>query len=225
MPISNLSPHRAISKSFARLLFTSTLLITSLIVLMGCTAPNYVWPAYDKITLFANKTVNPDDNNRPSPIQVKIYELAARTTFDNLDFQSLFNNGSTLLSDELISEETFVIQPNETLSHKIELNKTATHVAIVAAYRKIDGARWKHIYPIKFYGYYKHAIELTSNGIIVQQSERSAESEDTKKNTTAKDPHPSSDTEQKPNSSEFEKTLDNEKIDKNKRIESSILST
>ncbi len=154
----------------------------------GCTAPNYVWPPYDKITLYANPNVNPDDNNRPSPIRIKIYELAARTTFDNLDFQGLFINGSTLLSDELISEETFVIQPNETLSHKIGLSKAATHIAIVAAYRKIDEARWKHIYPVKSYGYYKHAIEFTNDAIEIKKSERSNKSEEPNEQKRARNP-------------------------------------
>ena len=162
-------------------------------LMTGCTAPNYIWPAYDKITLHANLNVNPDDNQRPSPIQVKVFELSARTTFDNLDFQSLFNNGGTLLSDELISEKTFFIQPNETISHTIELNKESTHIAIVAAYRKIDSARWKHIYPIKFYGYYKHTIDLTSEAIEVRKSERSNKSEEGKRRektkTARKDRH------------------------------------
>lgn len=152
--------------------------MTSAILLSGCSAPNYVWPAYDKITLYANKNVNPDANNRPSPIQVKIYELAARTTFDNLDFHGAFVNGNTLLSDELISEEAFVIQPNETLTHKVVLDKTATHIAIIAAYRNIDEARWKHIYPIKYYGYYNHTIELTHDALEVKKSERQNTSED-----------------------------------------------
>ncbi len=181
----------SISDKISSLLKWLTICFSFILLLNGCTAPNYVWPAYDKISLYADLDVNPDDNERPSPIQVKVYELAARTTFDNLDFQGLFNNGTAQLSDELISEKTFFIQPNETISHKIELNKSATHIAIVAAYRKIDSARWKYIYPVKSYGYYKHSIEFTSNAVEIRKSERSKHSEENERsgntNTKRKD--------------------------------------
>jgi|GEM_PF-904411 len=149
-------------------LWTIILFLTTLLTgLVGCgSVTSRVWTPYDKISMTASKNVNPDGNLRPSPIQVKVFELSSRTTFDNVDFEGLFYQGETLLSDELLSKATFTIQPKETLKHEILLNKQAKFVAILAAYRNIDSARWKHIYKVKPHGHYRHTITLGDNGII-----------------------------------------------------------
>jgi type VI secretion system protein VasD len=141
------------------------LLVLSLSGLCGCSMISAIWPPYAKLTIIADKRMNPDINQRPSPVQIKVLELSSRNTFDNLDFESLFYQGKTLLSDELLSEVTLTIQPEETLLHRVNLHQESSFIAVLSAYRNIDGARWKHIYEVKPHGHYKHTITLTHNAI------------------------------------------------------------
>ncbi|GAB1269909.1 hypothetical protein NBRC116493_31620 [Aurantivibrio infirmus] len=134
--------------------------------LSSCATTSKVWKPYDRLTFHASARLNPDGNDKPSPIQLKVYELSSRTTFDNQDFDGLFNNGETLLSDELLSSKILILQPKETLEHQIDLKNKTSFVAVLAAYRNIDTARWKHIYAVKPYGHYKHDISLGPNAII-----------------------------------------------------------
>lgn len=131
----------------------------------GCSITAKVWKPYDKVTISSAKNTNPNGKGRPSPIQVKIYELASRSTLDNLDFDRAFYNAETLLSDELISTAEYTIQPGDEVQHVIKLTKLSRFVAIVAGFIDIDNARWKHIYKVKPHGHYSHFITINAKEI------------------------------------------------------------
>lgn len=139
-----------------------SLLIIYLGLLSSCTVTSKVWKPYDKILINTAKDVNQDANGQASPIQIKIYELSSRSTFDNLNFERAFYDAKTFLSDELLSEYDFTLQPKETLEHTINLQKTAKYVAILAGYIDIDNARWKHTYTVKSKSYQSHKITLNT---------------------------------------------------------------
>ncbi|VAW45386.1 hypothetical protein MNBD_GAMMA03-1707 [hydrothermal vent metagenome] len=142
-------------------------MLTTLLNIAGCTSvSNYVWTPYAKISIVADKDVNPDLNNRPSPVQIKIYELSSRTTFDNLNFDALFNHSEAQLSDELLTEATFFLQPGETLNHEITMQEQASYIAVLAAYRDIDNVKWRYLYKVEPQGYYWHNLILNNTGII-----------------------------------------------------------
>jgi type VI secretion system protein VasD len=142
------------------------LLLFGIVLVSACSTTSKIWTPYDRVAITASKDVNPDGNQRPSPVQVKIYQLSSRTTFDNLDFDQLFYQGETLLSDQLLSQSSFMLQPKESITHEVALKETAAFVAVIAAYRDVDSARWKHIYDVKPYGHYTHKLVLGPNAII-----------------------------------------------------------
>lgn len=133
---------------------------------LGCSTAAKVWKPYDDITVSSSQTVNPDGNQRPSPVQFKIYELSSRSTFDNLSFDRAFYDAKTFLSDELISEVSYTLQPSSTIEHRVKLQKNTYFIAIVAGYINIDDARWKHVYDVKPYGHYSRDITLGAQGIV-----------------------------------------------------------
>lgn len=137
-----------------------------LIVISACSTTAKVWQPYDNIDIAASDNVNPDGKGFASPIQIKIYELTSRSTFDNLDFERAYNNAQTLLSDELVSEAVITLQPNESIRHNIALNENTRFIAIIAGFINIDSTRWKHVYDVNPFGYYNHEITLNDKGII-----------------------------------------------------------
>ncbi|GAB1261909.1 type VI secretion system lipoprotein TssJ [Aurantivibrio plasticivorans] len=155
------------------------LLILLFPLLKACAVSNMIVSPYDNIEITASDSVNPDNNERPSPIQVKIFELSDRATFDNLDFEKLFYQSDALLSDQLLSSGDFILQPSEKLEYKVQLQPGASYIAILAGYRDIDSAKWKHAYKVKDTGYYQHAFYLDENAIkaIVKKTNSSSVSE------------------------------------------------
>ncbi len=143
-------------------LFTT---FVALSILSSCATTAKVWKPYDNITIITTSDVNPDGLGKPSPIQIKIYELSSRSTFDNLDFDRAFYEAKTMLSDELISDAEYTIQPSDTIEHKIDLQKTANFIAILGGFIDIDNARWKHVYEVSPYGHYDREITIDKQGI------------------------------------------------------------
>lgn len=136
--------------------------------LAGCGVNRYVMDPYDTVKLELSRAVNPDKAGRPSPVAIKIYELSTRTTFDNLDFEGATYNATTFLSDELLSEQSYILQPGEKLEYKIKLARTARYIAIVAGFRAIDSAKWKLVYPVNSNWYGSHEVLVTADEVILK---------------------------------------------------------
>jgi len=168
------------------------ILLISLLNTVACSTTAKVWKPYDDITIEAKSSINPDGKNRSSPIQIKIYELSARSTFDNLDFDRAFYNAKTFLSDELISDAEYTIQPSETITHTVDLQKSAHFIAILAGFIDIDNARWKHVYQVKPYGHYKHRLTISEKDIIAGKIEEEIEQPTQKKETFKEEKNDSS---------------------------------
>ncbi|MEJ2681975.1 MAG: type VI secretion system lipoprotein TssJ [Gammaproteobacteria bacterium] len=131
----------------------------------GCAITAKFWPPFERQVITATTQVNPDLNKRPSPVQVKILQLSERATFDNLTYDQIFFQGHVLLSDALLSESSFVLQPNEQVKHIEALNENVAFIAVVAAYRDIEHARWKHVYTVKPYSHKTTHLKLDNDGI------------------------------------------------------------
>lgn len=142
------------------------LCLSVILFICACSTTAKIWKPYDNITITAGASVNQDANKRASPVQIKIYSLSSRSTFDNLDFDRAFYNAKTLLSDELLSEAEYTVQPSETAEHTVNLTKNTHFIAILAGFIDIDNARWKHVYKVKPHGHYNHSITINENSII-----------------------------------------------------------
>ncbi|WP_221801093.1 type VI secretion system lipoprotein TssJ [Oceanobacter mangrovi] len=132
----------------------------------GCSVVTTVWKPFDQIRLIATEDVNPDGSGRSSPVQVRIYQLSSRTTFDNMSFDEIYFHGEELLSDELLSMDELILQPGESVLQKVPLTAKATHIAVVAAFRNLDASHWKFVYDIKSYGHYTHAVTISADDVL-----------------------------------------------------------
>ncbi|QIT55815.1 type VI secretion system lipoprotein TssJ [Aquisalimonas sp. 2447] len=119
------------------------------VMVSGCAWFGDAFPRYTDVTITASEQANPDDSGRPSPVALKVYELKRRDTFDNLDFDAAFDNADVVLSDELLASAEFMLQPGESVTHRIDLDDDGAYVGVVAAYRQIDDARWRLVNPVE----------------------------------------------------------------------------
>jgi type VI secretion system protein VasD len=105
-------------------------------------------PARLATAITATAGVNPDARKRASPVLVRVYELKADTTFNNADFMSLYQGDATTLAADLVHREEFMLQPGESRKLDRLLDEKARFVAVFAAYRDIEKARWRAIAPL-----------------------------------------------------------------------------
>lgn len=129
----------------------------------------YVATPSDKITLKAAGDVNPDIDGRASPVAVKVYELSSRATFDTLDFDQSWNNATVVLSDQLLSSVDYVLLPKQSKEHNVVLRPNTRFIAIVAAYRDIDRAKWKVVYAVNSNWFHHHKVRLGAAGMELKE--------------------------------------------------------
>ncbi|KVN31387.1 type VI secretion system lipoprotein TssJ [Burkholderia ubonensis] len=96
----------------------------------------------------AAPTVNPDDRNRAAPIVVRVYELKTDGAFNAADFFTLQDRDRTVLADDLVAREQFLLRPGEHRAIKRKADPATTALGVVAAYRDLPHAVWRAVYPL-----------------------------------------------------------------------------
>jgi type VI secretion system protein VasD len=104
-------------------------------------APNATVKA--SMTISTTADINPDSNNRPSPIVVRIYQLKTDAAFAAADFFALFDDDKKALGPELISRDEFVLGPAERRTIDVTVAAETRYVGAVAAFRDIRNAQWR----------------------------------------------------------------------------------
>ncbi|BCG65726.1 MAG: type VI secretion system protein VasD [Methyloprofundus sp.] len=122
------------------------LILLSLLVL-GCSAstekPVDTEPLAITTQVAVSAMVNPDINNRASPIVVRIYELQSLGKYTESDFSELFEKYESILGAELIRSEQYHLNPGDNRILKEDLAAGTEFIAVVAAYRDLNQAIWR----------------------------------------------------------------------------------
>jgi len=133
-----------ISFSFKNFIFISTFLFLSGCGIFGGTPD----PVTMELTITASEKLNPDIENRASPIVIRIYQLTHIDSFNNSDFFALYENDQSILAKDLKYREEMEIKPSLTIITPLEINPDSKYIAVLAAFRDLDKAQWKSILEI-----------------------------------------------------------------------------
>ena len=87
--------------------------------------------------------VNPDINNRPSPIVMRVYELKNLGNYAESDYYDLFENYESVLGGDLLASEKYHLKPGDTYALKKSVAPETQYIAVIAAFRDINRAMWK----------------------------------------------------------------------------------
>ncbi len=87
--------------------------------------------------------VNPDSSGRPSPLMIRIYELAATDKFDSADFFDLTDDPAAVLGADLLDVEPKMLAPGDSQPYEAEYDPNTRYIGIVAGYRDIHRATWR----------------------------------------------------------------------------------
>lgn len=100
-------------------------------------------PVKVKLTLAASADVNPDAQNRPSPIVVRIYQLKDDAGFKDADYFALYDKEAATLTAALVSRVEFELAPGEKHTADYSVSPDTRYIGVAAAYRDIRNAQWR----------------------------------------------------------------------------------
>ena len=117
-------------------------------MLVGCAGPTPSMPAPYTVVITADDKLNPDRNGKPTPVQVKVYRLKGVTAFNSSDFFSMYEKDDQILASELVSKESFTLQPGEAKVLMGKANVDERVLGVFVAYRDLDTAVWRGVAPL-----------------------------------------------------------------------------
>jgi type VI secretion system protein VasD len=112
------------------------------LVLTGCGKPQHI-RILGQIDTASD--VNPNDRGRPSPVVVRVYQLRTPGVFQTAEFFSLYDDEVSTLGRDLIAREEMVLEPNENLLYRREMDLETRYVGVIAAFRDLEDARWRSV--------------------------------------------------------------------------------
>lgn len=145
---------------------TVSLLFAVMGLLPGCSSVS----PYSKLTkldltLTASEQVNPDLHGRPSPIVVRLMSLRHPVAFENADFFSLYGRAEHTLPKDLLNSEELELRPGEQVVLKLSVEPASRYVGVLAAYRDLPHAQWRHVLPVTGQALTRAELVLDQAGI------------------------------------------------------------
>ena len=125
-------------------------------------------PPQAVIKVQAANYLNPDLNGSAKPVVITLYQLKIPYSFQQADFDVLYMNSSQVLAGDLLDKQTLEARPGETMDITQSLNDGTAYLGFVAAYRNIEGAKWKEVLQLPHKKKIKIKLNLQAQGIAAQ---------------------------------------------------------
>src|SRR5271167_4330924 len=119
------------------------LVLAACTMFAACASAPKPQPVNVKLNIVVSADVNPDAQNRPSPIVVRIYQLKDDAAFKDADFFALYDKEQATLAASMISRQEFEVAPGTQKTVDYQLSLDARFVGVAAAYRDIRNASWR----------------------------------------------------------------------------------
>lgn len=102
-----------------------------------------------KLTLRVGSDINPDDNNKPSPVFIRFYQLKSTTAFDKADFIDIYEQDKEIFGGDIINKQTLKpLVPGETRTERLVLEPGTRAIAIYAEFSQYAGSTYKITFPV-----------------------------------------------------------------------------
>ena len=98
-----------------------------------------------KGSIEAVESVNPDSQGRPSPLQVKIFQLGARDKFEAADYFALADASEATLGADMLGVQAMMLSPGEHKPYEGEFDPATRFIGVIAGYREIHQAEWRAV--------------------------------------------------------------------------------
>ncbi|MDD1783969.1 type VI secretion system lipoprotein TssJ [Enterovibrio sp. ZSDZ35] len=117
-----------------------------------------------KITIKAASNINPNVDDLPSPVEVRVYQLKDSEAFNQTDFIQIYSDDQGALKADLLSKRYLPsVVPGETTSEFIPASAETKFVGIIVAFANYREANNKVIY--ESLGNFSQILSLQLDGI------------------------------------------------------------
>lgn len=145
-----------------------TLLLLSVIVMItGCETVNHRLGAalnLDtdlKLEIYADKYINPDEQDQSSPVSIRLYELTSAKVFEKTDFIDLFERDEEILGDTFVTKQTLkTLVPSTARVESFVLSKNTRYIALFAEFYRYKGAKAKLFFPVTSSNVVRNSIRI-----------------------------------------------------------------
>lgn len=120
------------------------------------------------LKLAASSDMNPDARGRASPLTVRVYVLKAPGPFEGADFFSLYDKDQATLGAEMVKREEVLLNPGESRTLEFTLEPDAKNIAVLAAYRDLERARWRDLKPLEVGKPNKFDVNLAARQVRIE---------------------------------------------------------
>jgi len=123
-----------------------------------------------RLTIQADMDINPDANNRPSPVFVRMYELKSPMIFHQADFMTLYSKDKAVLDADFVNRQDLkIFVPGDKRESNLVLNPATRFVALYAEFLQYQNANYKVIFPVtpgNIVGN-RISVKITGNHIVL----------------------------------------------------------
>jgi type VI secretion system protein VasD len=112
------------------------------------------WDTEVEVKFTVETDTNPDDsnNNQPSPLVVRIYELADKDQFERARFRDIYFDDKKILGDAYIKKHTLKpLLPGTTRLDQFQLKKGTAYVGLFAEFVQYKDADFRVVIPVDEY--------------------------------------------------------------------------
>ncbi|TAH48699.1 MAG: type VI secretion system lipoprotein TssJ [Betaproteobacteria bacterium] len=139
-PTSESAVFRPADTAFRTLHLVLATCALSLLSACGSAPPK---PTVIEAAVEAADDLNPDSRARASPVVVRLFELKSDAAFNRADFFSLWDRETQTLGADQLAREELQLRPGERKRFERTLQPDTRHVAVIAAFRDLERARWR----------------------------------------------------------------------------------
>lgn len=126
-----------------------------LIALSACTSINSTVGGFFnmdtdlEIKFKVDSDVNPDDDKKPSPLFVRMYQLKSTKMFSRANFIDLYEKDKEILGADMISKQVLRrVKPGESRNENFVLNKKTRFIGLYAEFLQYKKSSFKLLIPV-----------------------------------------------------------------------------
>ena len=137
------------------LVFKVIILVVAFTTLSACSSINSsVGGFFDmdtdlEIKFKVDADVNPDDDRKPSPLFIRMYQLKSTKMFSRANFIDLYEKDKEVLGADMISKQILRrIKPGESRDENFILDKDVRFIGLYAEFLQYKNASYKLLIPV-----------------------------------------------------------------------------
>lgn len=121
----------------------------ALLAACGTKPPPPPKPTVVNGSIKVSANVNRSPSGRPSPLQLRVYEIKASAAFSSADFMAVYQGDQAALGADLVSREEMTVQPGESRPFNKTLSPETRFLGVVGFYRDLERANWRTVVAIQ----------------------------------------------------------------------------